>query len=104
MAQEAKENFTARLNALTFAQVSANLATNVYLGAERPWAIEWLERSKEATSAEQLSLARSAAADAREANVIARSARRIAIISVIAAVTIAIAGTAVAVIVPHYWH
>jgi hypothetical protein len=112
MAKETKEEFFKRLDSEGIAKVRSNQKTNVYLDPQlKAWAIEWVhlfeeatERSRDATSAEQLSLARSAAADAREANVIARSARRIAMISVVAAITIAIVGTAVAVIVPHYWH
>jgi hypothetical protein len=112
MAEEAKEAFFRGLDVDGIAKARSNLATGVYLDPRRKlWAIEWIhlfeeaaERSRDATSAEQLALARTAAAEAREANVIARSAKRIAILSVIAAVTIAIVGTAVAVIVPHYWH
>ena len=109
---QTKEEFFKSLDEGGIAKARSDLKTNVYLDPRRKlWAIEWIhlfeeaaERSRDATSAEQLALARAAAAEAREANVIARSAKMIAIISMIAAVTMAIVGTAVAVIVPHYWH
>ncbi len=100
---QSKEEFFETLGIDGVAKVKANLATHCYPSHEKPWVIEWLERSNEATSAEQLALARAAAAEAREANAIAKSARKIAIASVITAIAIAIVGTAVAVIVPHYW-
>jgi hypothetical protein len=111
MAKETKEEFFKRLDEAGIAKVRSNQKTNVYLDPQQKmWAIEWVhlfeeaaERARDATSAEQLTLARSAAADAREANVIARNAMRIAKASMITAIVIAIVGTAVAVIVPHYW-
>jgi hypothetical protein len=110
---QTKEELFKTLDSRGIAKVRSDLDTLVYLNRpqQKLWVIEWIhlfeeaaERSRDATSAEQLALARAAAAEAREANVIARSARRIAMISVVAAIAIAIAGTAVAVIVPHYWH
>jgi hypothetical protein len=112
---ETKEEFFKRLDSEGIAQVRSDLAT-VYLirPQQKLWANEWIhlfeaaaDRSRDATSAEQLALARSAAAnaeaaiaEAREANNIARSSRRIAAASTLIAAAIAI----VAVIVQHYWH
>ena len=119
MAKETKEEFFKRLNSSGIAKVRSNQKTNVYLDPQQKVrAIEWVhlfeeaaERSRDATSAEQLALARSAATqareaalEAREANAITRSAKQIAINSAIATILVAIIGTAAAVIVPHYWH
>jgi hypothetical protein len=82
------------------AKVKANLATNVYPSNERPYVIEWLERASEATTAEQLALARRAADEASEATKLAKTAVKIAI----ASIAIAILGTAIGVVVPHFWH
>ena len=108
MEKETKEAFFKLLDEDGIAKVRSDLDTFVYLNRPRQklWATEWIhlfeeaaERSRDATSAEQLALARAAAAEAREANTIARSAKMIAIISMIAAVTMAVVSTAVAVIV-----
>jgi hypothetical protein len=112
MAKETREEFFKRLDSEGIAKVRSNQKTNVYLDPQlKVWAIEWVhlfeeaaDRSRDATSAEQLALARAAAADAREATVIARSAKRIAINSAIITTIVAIFCAAVAVIVPHYWH
>ena len=101
MSQTSKEAFFASLDKSSFAQVKANLATSVYLqGNDRAWAIEWLERASEASSAEQLSLARRSALAAETANQKANLAIAIAVTSII----ITVVGMAVGLIVPHFWH
>jgi hypothetical protein len=87
------EEFWAKLDHLGAAQVRMNLATNVYLGAEGSLAKAWLERRNEASSAEQLALARRASFDAHKANKIATIALAMAIISTI--VSIAGLGTGI---------
>ena len=100
MTKETKEEFFKRLDALGMAIVKTNIATNVYLNyPEKVWSKEWVERSNEATSAEQLSLARRAAEEASAATRIAITAKKIAIISM----TITIIGIVVGTVVPHYW-
>jgi hypothetical protein len=94
-----REALIARLAADGVARVKANLATNCYPSGERPYVIEWLEQASQATAAEQLELARRAANEASEATKLARTAVRIAMISI----AIAILGAAVGVIVPHFW-
>jgi hypothetical protein len=62
MARETKEEFFKRLDTLTVAEVKTNRATNVHLNyLESVWSLDWLERSSDANSAEQLALARRAA-------------------------------------------
>ena len=101
MAKETKEEFFKRLEAIGVAMVKTNQATNVYLNyPEKIWVVEWLERSREATSAEQISLARLAADEARAATTIARTAVKIAIVSMI----ITVVGITVGVVAPHFWH
>jgi hypothetical protein len=96
-----RDVFWAKLDALGPEQVKENLASGVYLsGGELGWARAWVERSNERTSAEQLSLARRAADEARAATAIARTALRIAVASMI----ITVIGIAVSVMVPHWWH
>ncbi len=80
------EDFWAELDKLGAAQVRMNLATNVYLGAEGALAKAWLERRNEASSAEQLELARRASTDAHNANKIATIALAIAIVSTIVSI------------------
>lgn len=52
--------FHGELEALGAAEVRARLARKVYLGAEAALATAWLERRSEASSSEQLDIARSA--------------------------------------------
>lgn len=101
MVKETKEDFFKRLEVLGVAMVKTNFATNVYLNyPDKVWALEWLERSSEAATAEQITLARLAADEARAATTIARTAVKIAIASMI----ITVVGVAVGVMVPHFWH
>ena len=108
MTKETKEEFFRRLDALGVAMVKTYRATNVFLNyPESVWSLEWLERSSEATSAEQLALARRAANEATRAadeagaaTKIASAAKQIAIASMI----IMTVGIAVGLIVPHFWH
>lgn len=86
------EEFWAELDKLGAAQVRMNLASNVYLGADRSLASAWLERRNEASSAEQLELARRASADAHKANKIAMIALAIAIISTIVSIAAVVIG------------
>jgi hypothetical protein len=106
MAKETKEEFFKRLDALGVAMVKTNQATNVYLNyPEKWWVVEWLERSKEATSAEQLALARRAAVEATRAADEASAATKIATAAktiAIASMIITIVGIAVGVMVPHW--
>lgn len=74
-------------------EVRARIATNVYLGATRALALAWLERRSEASSSEQLDMARiakdaalAAARAAETANSKATIAIVIAIISLISAI------------------
>lgn len=94
MAKETKEEFFKRLEVLGVAMVKTNRATNVYLNyPEKVWVLEWLERSNEATTAEQLALARRAADDASAATTIAKTAVKIAIASMaITIIGIAVGG------------
>jgi hypothetical protein len=84
------ERFWARLDELGPVQVRMNLASGVYLGAERNLASAWLERRNEISSAEQLELARRASVDAHKANKIATKALAVAIISMIISIVIGI--------------
>jgi hypothetical protein len=95
-----REALLAQLAADGVARVKANLATNCHPSGERPYVIEWLEQASEATTTEQLALARRAADEASNATKLARTAVKIAI----ASIAIAILGTAVGVVVPHFWH
>jgi hypothetical protein len=79
------EKIFAEFDALDAGQVRANLASGVYLGARASLARAWLERRNEASQAEQLSLARAAAAEARFANTRAHSANKIAIAALVVA-------------------
>jgi hypothetical protein len=88
----ANPEFLANLDKIGVAQVRMNLATKVYLGAERALAIAWLERHNEASNAEQLELARRASAEARRANKIAIIAVVVAIVSIIISIFIGIIG------------
>ncbi len=90
------DEFYAELDRLGPSEVRARVASNVYVGGQAALARSWIERHNEASSAEQLSLARLAARRAKTANTIATVALAIAIISMI----ITVAGF----IVPHYWH
>jgi hypothetical protein len=80
------EKIYAEFDALDAGQVRANLASGVYLGARASLARAWLERRNEASQAEQLSLARAAAAEARLANTSAQSANKIAKAALVAAI------------------
>jgi hypothetical protein len=108
MATETKEAFFKRLDQLGVAMVRTNQATNVYLNyPEKVWVLEWLERSEEATSAEQLALARRAVEQATRAADEASAATKIAIAAktiAIASMIITIIGIAIGVIVQHFWH
>jgi hypothetical protein len=108
MAKETKEEFFKCLDALGVAMVKTHRATNVFLNyPESVWSLEWLERSSEATSAEQLALARRAAHEATRAADEASVATKIAITAkqiAIASMIITTVGIAVGVIVPHFWH
>lgn len=69
------------------------------------WSLEWLERSSEATSAEQLALARRAANEATRAADEASAATKSAAKQIaIASMFITMVGIVVGLIVPHFWH
>src|SRR5258707_10300971 len=87
------EELWAKLDKIGAGQVRMNLASNVYLGAERSLAAAWLERLNEASGAERLELARRASINAHKANMIATIALAMAIISTI----VSIAGVAIGV-------
>jgi hypothetical protein len=94
------EDFCKDLDQLGSAAVRERLETNVFVGGESNMARAWLARKSEVASAEQLALAREAASEARLANTTAKTAKRIAVASMI----VTIIGIAVGVIMPHYWH
>lgn len=107
MTKETKDEFFKRLDTLGVAEVKTNIATNVYLTyPEKVWSREWVERSSEATSAEQLTLARRAAEEATRAANEASAATKIATAAktiAIASMIITIIGIAVGAILPHLW-
>ena len=79
----------------------ARIATNVYLGATRALALAWLERRNEASSVEQLELARSAKDAAWAAARAADLANRKATIAMIMA-AISIIVTIIGVVIPYF--
>lgn len=86
-----------QFEAIGAAEVRARLATKVYLGADAALATAWLERRSEASSSEQLAIARSAkdaawaaARAAETANSKATIAIAIAIISLIIAIVLGV--------------
>jgi hypothetical protein len=85
------EDFEAELEKLGPSQVRAGLETGVYLGGNAGYARAWLARKVETSQAEQLALARAAAADARAAIQQAKIANRIAAAAVAVAIVAAVA-------------
>jgi hypothetical protein len=83
------------------AEVRARIATNVYLGATRALALAWLARRNEASSAEQLELARSAKDAAWAAARAADLANNKATIAIVIA-AISIIATTVGIVIPYF--
>jgi hypothetical protein len=74
-----REDWETEFEKLDAGEVQARLDTNVYLqGESGGFARAWLARVREASQAEQLSLARAAAAEARAASQLAKIANKIA--------------------------
>lgn len=83
------------------AEVRARIVTKVYLGATRALAEAWLERRNEASSVEQLELARSAKDAAWAAARAADQANSKAMIAIIMA-AISITVTIIGVVIPFF--
>jgi hypothetical protein len=87
-----REEWEAEFEKLGPGVVQGNLENKVYLqGESGAWARTWLARKAADSQAEQLALARAAAADARAASQHARIANRIAAAALIVAIVAAVA-------------